>query len=193
MMANTNSKLSFAISYGLAGGPANARKLCRLLSQAGYSPARQLDEADIIIAHSGGCWMIPANAKPRLLIYVGLPLAQNNPSKTWAAYHASRFKQADILQILWGRAIGCYYILRQPLRNFSMIRLAKTAQPVIFDQAVTVFITNQDDPWLKDAKLQTYVDNCPWAFVGLPGTHDYIWEQSADYVSIINHYARLLA
>jgi hypothetical protein len=189
----TKSRPTYAISYGLAGGPAHARKLKRHLHQAGYVQSRQVAKADIIIAHSGGCWLIPELAKPRLVIYVGMPLAQANPRQTWLAAQDAMLKHGQLKHSLRTRAKNTFYTLRQPRRNLKITRMAKTAQPIIFPGSSTVFIANRHDPWPRSPQTQEYLDNYDWSFLSLPGPHDDIWEHSERYAVIIDHYARLLA
>jgi hypothetical protein len=186
------SKPTYAISYGLGGGPAHSRQLEHHLRQVDLLQASGFDQADIIIAHSGGCWLIPATAKPRLVIYIGMPLAQLQPRQTWLAAKKLTTKHSRRARRLTTMAKNVYYILRQPHRNVRMIRRAKTAQPVAFSDCSTVFIANRHDPWPKDEQIQAYLDHFDWAFINLPGAHDDIWEHPERYATVINHYARLL-
>jgi hypothetical protein len=195
-MASTVSKrqteLSFAISYGLAGGRSHGRKFSKLLQQAGWKPARHIAEATIIIAHSAGCWLMPPSAQPKLVIYVGMPLAQAKPRRTWAVAKKMAFQKAGLQQTSKDSLQNVYYVLRQPRRNMNIIRRAKIARPVIFSRAQSVFIANRYDPWPQSKTLQIYLKNQDWAFISLPGIHDDIWEHPEHYTAIINHYARLL-
>jgi hypothetical protein len=196
-MVSTASKRkaepSFAISYGLAGGMGHGRKITKLLKEAGWEQAKQVSEADIIIAHSAGCWLIPLSAQPKLVVYVGMPLAQSSPRRTWAATNRLAFQKAGIKNSLKVRIKGSYYYLREPRRNWGIIRRARTGQPVIFSKAQSVFIANRHDPWTQSETLQTYLDNRDWAFINLPGPHGDMWHHPERYVAIIKHYARLLA
>jgi pimeloyl-ACP methyl ester carboxylesterase len=186
------AELSFAISYGLAGGPAHSRELRHQLRRAGLRQADRLDRADIIIAHSGGCWLIPPTAQPLLIVYIGMTLAQERPGRTFLANKALMAKHSSRARRLSTAAKNAYYGLRQPRRNINMVRQAKTARPVIFPGCPAVFIANRHDPWTKDDQTQNYLDNYDWAFINLPGAHDDIWEHPERYAAIINYYARLL-
>lgn len=196
-MANTSSKtkpsLSSAISYGLSGGPAHARKISKLLRQAGYTPTKNFIDADVVIAHSAGCWLIPDTARPKMVVYIGMPLAQARPRRTWMTANTASFIKGNVLRNTQTRFKNTYYWLRQPVRNVNIVRNAKIARPVILPGVPAVFISNRHDPWPKSERLQTHLDTKDWAFISLPGTHDDIWEHPERYVAIINHYARLLA
>src|SRR5664279_3252414 len=74
---------TYGIVYGFLGGPAQGRKLDALLEAQDLKPAAKTQEADILIAHSAGCWLIPRNAKARLVVFVGMPLAHDKPGRTF--------------------------------------------------------------------------------------------------------------
>jgi len=191
------SRPTYAISYGFLGGPAHSRRLCRLLGRQGYVQAQSVGQADIVIAHSAGCWLIPESATPKLIVFVGMPLSEAHPHQT---FKDARQKNIQAFMynfhLLRGLAIGLYslyYWLTQPTRNRDIIRRAKTAPEVTSRADTTVFIANRDDPWPHSNRLEQYLGNHNWAFLSLPGSHNNIWEYSERYVAIIDHYAGLLA
>jgi hypothetical protein len=194
-MANTSSKAkplqTFAISYGFMGGKRHAKKLNKRLLAAGFEPAN-IDHADMIIAHSAGCWLIPEGVAPRLVLYIGMPLAQAKPREAWLEANLKSFHNG-LLPGLHVKMIDTYYGLRQPLRNLRIVRSAKIAQPVIITNAQAVFIAHRYDPWTRSDSLQNYIDSQDWAFIDLPGSHGTIWEKPELFVEVIKYYARLLA
>ncbi|HEX7632993.1 MAG TPA: hypothetical protein VF401_01560 [Candidatus Saccharimonadales bacterium] len=194
-MANTSSKPSFALSYGFVGGPAHGQKLRKLATQAGFVPT-SLDKADIIIAHSAGCWLIPTSVQPKLVIYVGMPLAMARAPRTWIRANLESFKEGNVMQNFSLRLKNTHYGLRQPLRNLGIIREANTkiGNPVIIASTSAIFIANHDDPWPRSEEHQQALMNTQaWAFIGMPGDHNNIWYQPERYVAIMEHYATLLA
>ena len=193
-MARTASKpktLTYAVSYGFMGGPLHGRKLNRLMHQNGYA-LRKTEEADIIIAHSGGCWLIPTNSHPKLVVYVGLPLNTAKPRRTLRQARTFMYQHGTLASNMRRNLKSLYYGARQPRRNLGFLRMAKTAKPVILPGVPAIFITNRDDPWPQAAALEDLVNAMPWAFINLPGAHDDLKENPVRYVEIINHYARLL-
>jgi hypothetical protein len=188
--------LTFAFSYGFLGGPLNSRQLRKALRKAGYTEA-PLKQADIIIAHSAGCWLIPEAAGPKLVVYVGMPLSEAFPHET---FKDARQKNIQAFfhnfHLLRGLALGVYslyYWLAQPVRNREIVRQAKQAPDVTSPSVNTVFIANRDDPWPHSARLKKYLSDNDWAFLSLTGSHNDIWEYPERYAAIISHYARLLA
>jgi len=193
-MARTASKpkpLTYALSYGLAGGPFHARSLMRYMKAAKFIPAT-LETADIIIAHSAGCWLIPSTATPRLVVYVGMPLAQTHPTKTFlqAQRNSSRYNRLSSQFKI--RLISTYYLLIQPQHNKDIVRMASHARPIIFPKAKTVLIANHHDPWPKSKTLDDYLSRYNWSFISMEGAHDDIGIHPERYVEVIKHYARLL-
>jgi len=194
MAATASSKpLSYAFSYGFVGGPLHARKFKRLMNHASFVYTLLPQKADIIIAHSAGCWLVPEDCRPKLLIYVGMPLAQMSPRQSLLKANAAALKNNDLGRTLITKTKTTYYGLRQPRRNLAIVRMSKTARPVVLPKVSSIFIANKHDPWPKDKALDEYVKNHNWSFINLPGTHDDVWEHPDRYVEIINHYARILA
>lgn len=194
-MEHTNSKskpVHFAICYGFMEGPGHSRSLRKQLQTAGFVKTN-LHVADIIIAHSAGCVLLPADATPKLVIYTGMPLVLARPQHTWVHASWPHLKNGQWKHELRNRSNNTYYGLRNLKRNVSIMRDPKIAQPVIFPKAQAVFIANRHDPWPKGPELDKLVESHPWAFISLPGKHENLWEKPGHYVNIINHYARLLA
>ena len=190
-MADISSKLSFAISYGLSDGNLHSQKLRKQLTESGFIPA-SLQVADIVIAHSAGCWLIPEGAAPRLVIYVGMCLNNDRPANTWRKNFSMIIKQRPWNYVFNILPKNIFYFLVGPLRNINIIRKAKYLQPIIFSNIPAIFIANRYDPWPQDSKLNEYLKRKTWTFISLPGTHYDIWDNPTRYVEIIKHHARLL-
>lgn len=200
-MAATRSKakqpLTFGISYGLFSGPSHAKHFTQKMEQAGYKPAPP-EAADIVIAHSAGCWQVQPDFKAKLVIYVGLPLALENPKRTWVKANKPLLKKLTIGPNRRRTArFARHYIrygLSQPKRNARIIRNAKqsVAQPP--SHAKVVCIANQHDAWMESpTQLDHYAASRDWDFIGLPGSHNTVWHRPELVIPIINHHARLLA
>ncbi|HXE10346.1 MAG TPA: hypothetical protein VN554_02870 [Verrucomicrobiae bacterium] len=189
-------KPTYAISYGFLGGPAHSRRLRSMLHKQGLLPTRNLQEADIIIAHSAGCWLIPSGSSARLVIFIGMPLAQANRGKAYRQANISNFTNSckDLKLFSWitGVCLDWYYALIQPRRNWTIIRRSRRAVPSVVPTAAHIFISNRYDPWPKSEQLDKLIRSKEWTFVEFPGSHEDIWRHPERYASIISHYARLL-
>ena len=183
---------SFAVSYGFTEGNLHSRRLRKQLRAMGFRQA-PLASADIIVAHSTGCCLIPQSAQPKLVIYIGMPLVMARPRKAWVQANLANFKDGHIMHNIAIRLKNTGTGLRHPWRNVSMLRKPIIGIPSLFPKAQSVFIANRDDPWPRGPELDSFIASKPWAFISLSGAHDNVWNDSIQYLNIINHYAKLLA
>lgn len=201
-MASTNLKtrpLSFAISYGFMGGPGYSIQLRKMLKKAGYKKA-PLDRADIVIAHSGGAYLFNLSYKPRLVLLVAPALSRDNPRKLFKQNNrqlreSARAEHYLIKRLLWS-LYGFYCFLRNPQRNYRMIKFASDTSFELpeFEGVDVFFIANRYDEWSSGPQLAKLLADRPWAFMSLPGAHEHVWVHPEDYIDIIGLYAkRLLA
>jgi hypothetical protein len=198
-MTATNSKpkrqLSYAISFGIFSGKLHGKEMRSLLSQRGYEERTDVTDADVIIAHSAGCWLIDEAANPKLVFYIGAAI--NNPSfHNWAMANKNNTRAFMRDRSLKGGAkiLGEHIIYGtlQPKRNRDILKKSKTAVLRAYPDAQVVFIANQDDPWPNGAILEKFLDDQPWSFISLPGSHDNVWLKPETYVAIIDRYAQQL-
>ena len=189
-MADTSfASPKVAILYGFAEGPLTGRKLRRALSEAGFTSSKP-EQADIVIAHSGGFLVMPNGNRPKLLVTVGantwdqpLPVSLRQKLKgDW--HHAVSSKQLHAWFLH-----GCINIV-----NFGYIhhirRLAKgyKNKPTVLPAAErTVIVRNRHDPYCSiERSLQWASAN---TFISMNGLHDDIWDNPQPYVDIIKLYA----
>jgi hypothetical protein len=59
------------ILYGTAEGPTHSRTLRQLLEHKGFRITEDPRTADIILAHSGGYFLIPADTRDKIILLVG--------------------------------------------------------------------------------------------------------------------------
>lgn len=189
---------TFYICYGFLGGHSHGLRLRWLLRRAGYKQSHDAETADVIIAHSAGCFEIPSEAKPKLILFIGMPLNENSSWRVFlkaqranARSLVGHFHWLTALEIFIG---SIFYGLTEPHRNIRIVKTIKQVTTLEFNQAQVVFIVNHYDPWPQSDQLTQYVKATDWAYISLDGSHDNIWENPKTYVSIINYYAeRLLA
>jgi hypothetical protein len=198
-MANTksNKNLSFAYSYGFTEGKVHSRKLTKQLIKAGYRLETNYADADLIIAHSAGCWYKLDGLKPKLMVFVGMPLPNKNAGAVWLESNKisakALLKHGRLLKFLKSIVYNVMYLLRHPRRNFDIVRKAQHAMPPRFKDTLTVFVINKHDPWPQSQRLNGLLAAEPWSFIGLDGTHNNLWHEPEKYIKIIDHYAELLA
>lgn len=199
-MARTYSQdkpIKYFIAYGFVGGALNGIRMRHLLKKAGYVKSRSINEADIVIAHSAGCWDLAGSAQAKLVLLVGLPMAKVSvkvSSYNSKQMYRTALKNHHYLHAINVRILAIIYFLLQPKRNYRIIRYTSRFQTEFVPPKGPgiVCIVNQYDPWPTGSLMQEYIDREDWAFIGMSGSHDDLWEHPSRYVEIIDHYAGLL-
>jgi hypothetical protein len=189
---------SYYISYGFINGRAHGKQLRQKLAAAGLRETKNAASADILIAHSAGCWRLPKTHSAQLIMLIGMPLQRGSTTRkfleaskgNWQTFAANGHTTRE-LRVLFYSLI---YMLRQPRRNITIAKTTQRRQQPVpdFAPARVVFVMNRHDPWPKSPELDELLESMPFAYVGLPDSHDNIWEHPERYVNIIKTHARNL-
>jgi hypothetical protein len=67
------------IAYGWPEGQWHGKQLRNDLIDCNYQITYSPEEADIIIAHSAGCYLLPNSLRAKLILLIGLPNWPNKP------------------------------------------------------------------------------------------------------------------
>lgn len=67
-MAKTTKTVAFL--YGVTEGPQHSRRFRRELERAGYTITHDPAEAEIVIAHSGGCMLVPLEKPTQTTLFI---------------------------------------------------------------------------------------------------------------------------
>lgn len=188
-MATTgSSKATFAICYGFMEGRLHSRGLRKALIKHGYTESVP-EQADIIIAHSAGCWLIPESASPKLVIYVGMPLAMVRPRSKWVSVTFTSLFRGNIIKDLGTRLKNTYHGLLDIRRNIRIMQNPQFGKPRVFPNAHAIFIANRYDAWPRGELAAKLLNEKAWTFMSLTGSHEDVWEHPTKYADIIRLYA----
>lgn len=191
MSTSSKNNLSYAIFYGFVGGPAHSKKLRRQLDDSGLSLASGTENADILIAHSAGCWEIPKKNSAKLIILVGMPLANNQPRKmlfkvnylTWRTAVQHHKFLSSLSGILFK---NLFYAIRQPKRNYRIARGSGVKRKLVeYPNAKVLFVVNEHDLWPRVTNLEDLLRSRHYILINMPGAHDDIWENSDNYTKLV--------
>lgn len=177
-----------AVLYGIVSGQRIGKYLYTALEQAGYSLVSDPKDADIIIAHSAGCFWLPAHT-PAILIdppyWPGRPAAHRVRNRL-ASYMHLRRNNYTLKQWLWRTLWGSYYAVFDFRRNNRIISYADhfDLKTVIKDRPV-VIIRNGNDDWLSPAVHELAASNTNLSIVDIPGDHDDCWIHPEPYVAAL--------
>lgn len=177
------------ISYGFAEGDWNSRLLHEELREYDHTITTDISNADVVIAHSGGCFLVPAEKQYDLLLLVNTTYwpersiftrIRNKISKDTA--HTC--KQYGVVAWLNKTVRNIGYGLVHPGRARAMyIGMKGSSVPTVNARRIVV-IRNRNDPWLSQSFHEVFT--IPEAtFISLPGEHDDIWENPERYVQLL--------
>lgn len=191
MATSSKNKLTYHILYGFLCGPAHSKQLRDKLDQLGFQQNEDAANSDLLIAHSAGCWDVPDKNNAKLIVLVGMTLANQNSFKSFIRSNYANFTLALKTHKLFSSLSGillknCYYAVKQPIRNYKIARnIGAQRQLHEYPQAEVIFIANSDDPWPHVSDLQTILDKKNYQLVEMPGAHDNIWGDPDSYIKLI--------
>lgn len=181
---------SVAIIYGFAEGKWQGRLMRLALAEVGYRLENNPTLADVIIAHSGGCLILPNSKKQQEIILIDPPYWPGRPmlkslfsqllsDPTWRKQNGQLGYWLQ--KLLW----NTYYIFRHPIRNLKMyVPSHKVRLFEILPQQEITIVRNQGDPWCSpETKSRAAKNNIP--FYELPGTHDDCWLNPEKYIKVV--------
>ncbi len=163
------------------------RQLVKALKQAGFTMVSDASQADVIIAHSGGCYLVPEHNRARLIVQIGLAYW---PGHIWllstvrkvareisAARHEHRLGE-------WGRK-WLYHML-YAFNLGPALRMARNhaaTKPWNSPQR-QIIVRNRHDVYCSP-EVYKLAFRGPRAFISLPGEHDDCWDHPERYVSLL--------
>ncbi len=172
--------------YGFSEGPWFGRKLRKQLDSRGYTTTRDVRGADIIIAHSAACYLVPQNARAKLVLHLGYTYwpgrtlfdslkmtlrydYHSYPFATWltnsVVHGAYTLNLAQTIRMIPG--------WRDPLRALDKLAPARH-----------IFVRNQHDTYCEPTAL-VQATNTAHTYVSMPGGHNHLWDNPEAYVNLL--------
>lgn len=187
--------LSVAILYGFGEGKWHGRELEAALRSAGFAITEAAEKADIIIAHSGGMYVLPKNLTGKIVFLVapscGQPersLLRTQGKKVWL--DMTYFLRAGmgmkwLQKSLWNAAhlIGQIPKLRQ---LWQIHHSHQAGLPTI--ATTTIVIEYKNDPWSGYISAEEKAKHPSYTFITMDAPHDDIWLHPAVYVQLMRQY-----
>ena len=175
-----------AIITGFAEGHLTARRMRKELAARGFRNTKDSAGADIIIAHSGGCFIIPPYAAAKLIICINPPhwpgksLRKSGLEKLQISFSSSKankalgiFFKAQLRNIFYLWDIPRYRKMWRGIKDGTAWRL----------QMKIVLIRNENDTFSPGS------DSLPFEtdiiVVEVPGGHDDCWDNPAPYIDVL--------
>jgi hypothetical protein len=181
---------TIAVITGWAEGPWQIRNFRKQLIKNGMKPIDNAKLADIIIAHSEGCYWLPTQHQAELVVLIGLPWWPGRKlissivkkSKNEQNYHR---KDRSFKWWLNKIAHNGWYILSKPSKSWRGLRYHGPRYLPFMKQGKILLIRPSDDTFCSPEimKLLGYPPN--YKFIEVPGAHDDCWLKPSTYIDLI--------
>lgn len=172
------------IAYGWPEGKWHGKKLRRALNDFNYQVVKLPEEADIIIAHSTGCYMLPPKVKAKLILLIGLP---NWPNRSHIKRTRSKVGlEAKDWQWLQKTFWHVIYALFQPVRLYNVYKAYKIRCVPMYESTQVILVRNEQDTYMEKGVSEKLAKERNWSYQNLKGQHDDVWEDPLVYTEIIN-------
>jgi hypothetical protein len=178
--------------YGFTEGEWQGHRFRKALAVADYSITKDVRSADIIIAHSGGCYYVPLDLRDDQLVILinptywpGKPLARRAAAMSLQIVKAIRCGNEPLFQLhKTFRNLG--YLFWHSGKNYEIIRRAKKFElPVEAKHRNTIIIRNLHDPWLTPDLKNLKRLNPHLQILELSGEHDDCWVHPERYINLL--------
>jgi hypothetical protein len=180
-----------AILYGFGEGPRVAVRFLKAIEDAGYEMTDIVAEADCIVTHSGGCYLLAESTSAARVIMTG-PCYYFHRSRTYSFLHKLRqdFAYArrtkNVSFWTYKTAWNVIYTLFRPLHTARMVIYSKTKKDDMphLPRTDVALICYLNDEWSKNADKGSRTNpNYDFSMIDQP--HDDIWYNPDKYVGMI--------
>lgn len=174
-----------AIIYGFSEGGYHSRRLRKALRSAGYRIIRDAKQADIIIAHSAGCYLVPSGHQARVVLNVGYTYWPGRRLlDSLRAKLAEEYRRTGLFVWLKECTIHDLYAL-----NFLHVRrlIKGWRAPEAYLKVLEgthIFIRNRDDPYSKPEAVLNAAGT-EHTYISMHGYHDHLWDEPESYVNLL--------
>jgi hypothetical protein len=155
------------------------------LVQTGFTITSDARKADIIIAHSAGCYLVPIDHQARVVINIGYTYWPGRRLlASLIAKLAEEYHRIGALKWLKESAIHDIYALNL----LHVARLVKGWKaPGAYLQKIhgnNIFIRNQDDPYCEPTAVMEAAGD-QHMYISMYGYHDHVWDEPEPYINLL--------
>ncbi len=181
-----------AIMYGFTEGQWHGKHFRRLLRERGYKVIKNASEANVVIAHSAGCFYLPELAKQQQLILIDPPYW---PEKSLSSRSRNMITQMALavrpgnqpFYHVHKTAHNLAYLARHARTNREMLQMAPNFNlEAVILHCNTTLVHNSNDPWLTPYLGGLKQINSKLRIMHIPGDHDDLWLHPEPYIKLIN-------
>jgi hypothetical protein len=173
---------------GFAEGWHTSWRLRKVLVSRGFAISKNPQTADVLIAHSGGCFVVPENHSAKLILLIGLPYW---PGKSLAQCVIEKNIMA-LKTAIRTHALGTF-LRKLPWHVLYMINMIRNVRMLGGYKSGAVWRTNSPKTILVRNRYDANCTEDPGEFkfqhntalLSLPHEHDDCWDHPELYTDVV--------
>ncbi len=179
-----------AIIYGWAEGRWQSKRFVKTLIKNGFEITDNIQKANVIFAHSSGCYLVPVGTKAELIVLVGLPFW---PGRSLA----SSIVRKLVMEIKYHRrhkgfgwwlnkmSHNSWYIITRPQATYYGITRHKVGNLPSGQNTKVLLVRPSDDTTHHPEATKKLEPAKNYKYIELPGAHDDCWMEPKPYVDLL--------
>lgn len=180
-----------AFCYGWSEGPWQSRLFAKNLSRNGFSLSKDPANADIIIAHSSGCYLVPKKFQAEVVFLIDPPYWPGRSSissivANIAVGAREHHKEGEIRWWLNKLAHNGWYAITRPQGTYhASTRIKLKHLPKAPPAQSIVLVRNIRDTFCDPKIMNLVGKERGYKFTQLPGAHEHCWIHPELYIDLL--------
>lgn len=183
-----SKKPTVALLFGFAEGEWHARDLKKELSKAGFIVSNDCYRANILIAHSAGSYIVPADTQAKIVLHIGYTYAPNSSISSALKKTVRRErKEYGLLRFTRNSVVHTFYMLnvRKTWRAYQDAKDTGYFLDHLASGPKHFFVRNKNDFYNNQDAFVTRGANT-YTYISMPeGNHNDIWYNPRAYVTLL--------
>jgi hypothetical protein len=181
---------TFAILRGWANGPWHTGQFIDGLEALGFRQINDPSNADVIFAHSLGCFMFPKEYRAKLILITGLPYWPHKSILTSLMQNLRvEIRDGKTTSRKWSKRLPrqLMYIFRDFVYTIkAMSNRRKLLLPENSPDVHIVMVRNKDDVFCHPDIQEILPITKSYRYIELPNGHDDCWVNPKPYIDLLS-------
>lgn len=178
-----------AFVYGWSEGGWQSRIFRSRLKKRGIAEAKA-EQADIIIAHSSGCYLVPNENKAKLIVLIGLPYWPKRSLITSGVINTAlglKYHRAGGSVTWWLNKLShnFWYMLARPSATYYAYAKHSASHLPDGKNKKVLLVRNKNDAFCHPDIQKLLPKTKNYKLVEMPGDHEHCWLHPEKYIELI--------
>ncbi|HET9721431.1 MAG TPA: hypothetical protein VFP32_00155 [Candidatus Saccharimonadales bacterium] len=180
-----------AILEGWAGGPYLSRLFAKEAKGSGFQLTKTAKQADVIVAHSTACYLLPKKQHAKLVVLIDPPYWPDEPIvKRWINMNKNEIKM--LIKLFGYRRFAidklweAYYVFAKPRYTYSVLRNQSHLEFIkALSSQKVLLIRNTEDEFCSPVIKDEIKKHKNLKYFELPGYHGDYYHHPKPYIDLI--------